>query len=75
MVRRSLDGLIAFRIYFFPYLAGYEAVRYLLVADAHLVAAHLIVTDHAALHRRKHSRRRSGWPRISLPADLGLDWT
>jgi hypothetical protein len=76
-VTPPVSRLIEFLIYFFPYLAGWEAVRYLLVADADLVAARLIVTDPAALHRRKHSWRRSGWPRISLvkrislPADLG----
>lgn len=46
MAKRSLDGLVAFLIYFFPYLAGWEAVRYLLVVDADLlVAARLIVAD------------------------------
>uniref|UniRef100_A0A453EM16 PIR2-like helical domain-containing protein n=1 Tax=Aegilops tauschii subsp. strangulata TaxID=200361 RepID=A0A453EM16_AEGTS len=46
MAKRSLDGLVAFLIYFFSYLAGWEAVRYLLVADADLlVAARLIVAD------------------------------
>ncbi|CAO2140973.1 unnamed protein product [Urochloa humidicola] len=35
MGRRSLRGLIAFLIYFFPYLAEWEAVRYLLLADCH----------------------------------------
>ncbi|XBI26731.1 hypothetical protein VPH35_051364 [Triticum aestivum] len=46
MAKRSLDGLVAFLIYFFPYLPGWEAVRYLLVADADLlVAARLIVAD------------------------------
>lgn len=46
MAKRSLDGLVAFLLYFFPYLAGWDALRYLLVADADLlVAARLIVAD------------------------------
>ncbi|KAE8767474.1 hypothetical protein D1007_61161 [Hordeum vulgare] len=46
MAKRSLDGLMAFLIYFFPYLAGWKAVRYLLVPEADLlVAARLIVAD------------------------------
>ncbi|XP_047051165.1 uncharacterized protein LOC124656473 [Lolium rigidum] len=46
ITRRSLDGLVAFLTCFFPYLAGWEAVRYLLLAGADpLVAARVISED------------------------------
>jgi hypothetical protein len=44
--RLSMQGLIAFLVYLFPYLAEWEAIRYLLLADADLLcAARIIVAD------------------------------
>ncbi|KAF7065992.1 hypothetical protein CFC21_072052 [Triticum aestivum] len=46
IAERSLDGLVAFLTFFFRYLANWEAVRYLLLADADLVyAMRLVVHD------------------------------
>uniref|UniRef100_A0A0E0B781 RNase H type-1 domain-containing protein n=1 Tax=Oryza glumipatula TaxID=40148 RepID=A0A0E0B781_9ORYZ len=60
--RRSLDGLSAFLLHFFPYLAAWEAVRYLLRADADLlVAARLVVADRGAgEEQRQHPRYHQG---------------
>jgi hypothetical protein len=46
IARRSLDSLVAFLTCFFPYLAKWEAVRYLLLAEADpLVAARVVSED------------------------------
>ncbi|KAM0826242.1 hypothetical protein ACQ4PT_069014 [Festuca glaucescens] len=46
IARHSLDGLVAFLTYFFLYLADWEAVRYLLLAEADpLVAARVMSED------------------------------
>uniref|UniRef100_A0A0E0QVP6 Uncharacterized protein n=1 Tax=Oryza rufipogon TaxID=4529 RepID=A0A0E0QVP6_ORYRU len=60
--RRALDGLSAFLLRFFPYLAAWEAVRYLLRADADLlVAARLVVADRGAgEEQRQHPRYHQG---------------
>uniref|UniRef100_A0A0E0M525 Uncharacterized protein n=1 Tax=Oryza punctata TaxID=4537 RepID=A0A0E0M525_ORYPU len=51
VARRSLDGLLAFLLYFFPYLPDWEAVRYLLLADADLlVATRLVVADRGMMN-------------------------
>ncbi|KAM0862351.1 hypothetical protein ACQ4PT_045304 [Festuca glaucescens] len=51
MVRRSLDGLVAFLVYFFPYLAGWEAVRYLLITDADLFIATRLIVSYRGMTR------------------------
>ncbi|RLN03906.1 uncharacterized protein C2845_PM13G10240 [Panicum miliaceum] len=78
MEQLSFDTLKAFLICFFPYLAGWEAVRYLRLGEADLlVTARLIVADRGRgcspsppPRRRAPSRRPLASPRSS-PVTLG----
>ncbi|TVU50994.1 hypothetical protein EJB05_02395, partial [Eragrostis curvula] len=51
LVRRSLDGLVAFLVRFFPDLAECQALRYLLLAEADLLVASRIALSDLGMRR------------------------
>ncbi|KAF7070239.1 hypothetical protein CFC21_075772 [Triticum aestivum] len=67
MKQRSLDGLVAFLTCFFPHLTDWEAVRYLVLAEADpLVAARIVVDDRRTKCFRPGSAATNGALRLAL---------
>ncbi|KAM3253809.1 hypothetical protein ACQJBY_047731 [Aegilops geniculata] len=67
MKQRSLDGLVAFLTCFFPHLTDWEAVRYLVLAEADpLVAARIVVEDRRTKCFRPGSAATNGALRLAL---------
>ncbi|KAK3128470.1 hypothetical protein QOZ80_6BG0462140 [Eleusine coracana subsp. coracana] len=87
VVRRSLDGLVAFLTHLFPYLRRAEAVGYLDAADADpLVAAHLVIARRGMRRFRLDSAATVAAVRTALkcaavaaghprPGDILVGWT
>ncbi|KAK3128339.1 hypothetical protein QOZ80_6BG0460260 [Eleusine coracana subsp. coracana] len=51
MIKRSLDGLVAFLAYLFPYLPKAEATLYLAAANADPLAAALLIIDRRRIRK------------------------
>ncbi|KAI4988429.1 hypothetical protein ZWY2020_030059 [Hordeum vulgare] len=67
MNRRSFDGLVAFLTCFFPHLTDWEAVRYLVLAEADpLVAARIVVEDRRTTCFRPGSAATNGALKLAL---------
>ncbi|KAF7070234.1 hypothetical protein CFC21_075770 [Triticum aestivum] len=67
MKQRSLDGLVAFLTCFFPHLIDWEAVRYLVLAQADpLVAARIVVEDRRTKCFRPGSAATNGALKLAL---------
>ncbi|XP_072146878.1 uncharacterized protein [Setaria viridis] len=71
VARRSLEGLVSFLIFYFRYLAETEALRYLRLAGADLLAAvRLILLDrNSSIHPQ---RGKPGFSVISLTTKVAL---
>ncbi|VAI26889.1 unnamed protein product [Triticum turgidum subsp. durum] len=67
MKQRSLDGLVAFLTCFFPHLTDWEAVRYLVLAEADpLVAARIVIEDRRTTCFRPGSTATNGALKLAL---------
>ncbi|XP_048528146.1 uncharacterized protein LOC125507703 isoform X2 [Triticum urartu] len=67
MKQRSLDGLVAFLTCFFPHLTDWEAVRYLVLAEAGpLIAARIVVEDRRTKCFRPGSAATNGALKLAL---------
>ncbi|KAF7063248.1 hypothetical protein CFC21_069773 [Triticum aestivum] len=67
MKQRSLDGLVAFLTCFFPHLTDWEAVRYLVLAEADpLVAARIVIEDRRTKCFRPGSAATNGALKLAL---------
>jgi hypothetical protein len=66
-IGHSLDGLITFLTCFYPYLADWEAVRYLILAEADPLVAALIIVEHRGTKCfRSNSAATNGGLKLAL---------